>query len=94
MFKNEIKKHKKLKRNETFEFINQDKNCDKQKILNLSKRIMIYISVDGCIEFRQQEFWNVLKNFEKKKKKKIFWDKNEQFLCEVVSFFFFFLEKE
>ena len=47
MFKNEIKKHKKLKRNETFEFINQDKNCDKQKILNLSKRIMIYISVDG-----------------------------------------------
>ena len=38
---------------------------------------MIYISVDGCIEFRQQEFWNFLNNFEKKKKKKIFWDKNE-----------------
>ena len=33
---------------------------------------MIYISVDGCIEFRQQEFWNVLKNFEKKKKRRYF----------------------
>ena len=67
MFKNEIEKYKKLKCNVTFEFIDSDKNCDKQKILNLSKRIMIYISVDGCIEFRQQKFWNVLKNFEKKK---------------------------
>ena len=67
MFKNEIEKYKKSKCNGTFESIDQDKNCDKQKILNLSKTIMMYFSVDGCIEFRQQKFWNVLKNFEKKK---------------------------
>ena len=29
MFKNEIENHKKLKPNETFEFIELDKNCDK-----------------------------------------------------------------
>ena len=29
MFKNEIENRKKLKSNETFEFINCDKNCDK-----------------------------------------------------------------
>ena len=47
MFKNEIGKHKKLKCNGTFEFIDQGKNCDKQNILNLSKKSMIYVSVDG-----------------------------------------------
>ena len=29
MFKNEIENRKKLKPNETFEFIDWDKNCDK-----------------------------------------------------------------
>ena len=47
MFKNEIENRKKLKPNGTFEFIDWDKNCDKNKIWDLSKRKMIYISVDG-----------------------------------------------
>ena len=52
---------------------------------------MIYINVDGwkfVITVQNSDNKN-FGMFKKKKKPQKFWDKNEQFLCEVVGFFFF-----
>ena len=38
MFKNEIENHKKLKSNRTFEFIDWNKNCDKEKNLRFEQK--------------------------------------------------------
>ena len=51
---------------------------------------MIYINVDGwkfVITVQNSDNKN-FGMFKKKKKPQKFWDKNQQFLCEVVGFFF------